>query len=155
MITAELSVELGQLSAMSMVDVDGTAAVSGAVFIAVALVLNAILIQPYLRIVHERAALTTGAQDAADDTAARAEKLMSEYQSKLAEARADANVIRDSLRTDGKVDESRIVAAAREQAQAALASKREVIERDVSAAKAEVDERSNALSQAIVARVLS
>ena len=87
---AEFSVELGQVSAMSMVDVDMTALVSGAIFIVVALLLNALLIQPYLRIVRERAALTTGAQDSADETAEKAAALLTEYQEKLAAARSEA-----------------------------------------------------------------
>lgn len=152
---AELSVELGQLSAMSMVDVDGTAAVSAAIFVVVALMLNALLVQPYLRIVRERAALTTGAQGDADDTVERAEGLLADYQSKLASARAEASEIREGLRTEAKEDENRIVSAAREQAMATLAGKREILERDVSAASAQLEERSTALSQAIVARVLS
>ena len=152
---AVLSVELSQVGAMQMVDVDGTAAVSGAVFIIVALMLNALLIQPYLRIVRERAALTTGAQDSADGTVRRAEELMADYESKLTDARAEAASIRDGLRSEGQADETRIVSAAREQAMASLAGKRESLERDVAAATGELEERSNALSQAIVARVLS
>ena len=155
MINAELSVELGQLNGMSMVDVDGTAAVSGAIFIVVALVLNALLVQPYLRIVRERTALTTGAQGAADETVERAEEMMAEYQGKLAAARAEAGALRDGLRSEAKGDETRIVSAAREQAMATLTGKREVLERDVAAAASQLEERSGALSQAIVARVLS
>lgn len=152
---AEFSVELGQVSAMSMVDVDKTALVSGAIFIVVALLLNALLIQPYLRIVRERAALTTGAQDAADETAGRAASLLTEYQEKLAGARSEAGDIREGLRTDARADETRIVSAAREQAMAALATKRQTLEKEVSAAQAQLDERSTVLSQAIVARVIS
>ena len=152
---AVLNVELSRVGAMQMVDVDGTAAVSGAVFIIVALMLNALLIQPYLRIVRERAALTTGAQDSADGTVRRAEELMADYEEKLSAARSEASTIRDSLRSEGQADETRIVSAAREQAMASLSGKREALERDVAAATSELDERSTALSQAIVARVLS
>ncbi len=152
---AEFSVELGQVSAMSMVDVDMTALVSGAIFIVVALLLNALLIQPYLRIVRERAALTTGAQDSADETAEKAAALLSEYEGKLSSARTEAGEIREGLRSDARADENRIVSAAREQAMAALAAKRETLEKEVSAAQAQLDERSTVLSQAIVARVIS
>jgi F-type H+-transporting ATPase subunit b len=152
---AEFSVELGQVSAMSMVDVDMTALVSSAIFIVVSLLLNALLIQPYLRIVRERAAPTTGAQDAADETADKAAALLTEYKNKLTGARTDAGEIRDGLRSDGRADESRIVSAAREQAVAALATKRLKLEKEVAAAQAQLEERSTVLSQAIVARVVS
>ena len=105
--------------------------------------------------VRERAALTTGAQDSADGTVRRAEELIADYESKLTEARAEAASIREGLRSEGQADENRIVSAAREQAMASLAGKRESLERDVAAATGQLEERSNALSQAIVARVLS
>ena len=78
-----------------------------------------------------------------------------DYREKLSAARAEAAELREGIRSEGKADETRIVNAAREQAMASLNARRTQLDAEMRAAQATLEERSTALSQAIVARVLS
>lgn len=138
-----------------MIDLDATALISGGIFVVMLVLLNQLLFKPYLAIRHERERLTTGAKASADATFAEAESVLATYQSKLTSARAEASALRDQLRRSGESDEQRIVSAARDQASAALAKKRQALESQVSAAEKEIDARAAVLSKVIVERVLS
>ena len=155
MIAVELTTDLPTLSAMGMVDIDATALVSAGIFVVMMVVLNKLLFQPYLAIVHERAAMTTGAADTAAATSQKADAVLADYQSKLAAARAEASAKRDELRASGAAEESRIVTAAREQAASALAEKRAGLAVQVAKAEQEIEARATELAGAIVGRVLS
>lgn len=155
MIHAPLTAALPKLSAASMVDLDATLLISGAIFVVMMVLLNQLLFKPYLAITQERARLTTGAKDSADATLAEAETMLAEYDEKLHAARVEASEIRDGLRKSGEADEQRIVSSARDQAASKLAAKREALQSQIEKAEREIDTRAAELSQAIVGRVLS
>ncbi len=151
----ELITELPPLAGMGLVDIDLTLFVSSAIFLVLLIVLNKLLFQPYLKIVHDRQAMTVGAADAAEETMAKADSVLGEYQERIAAARTEAGGIRDGLRAEGRTEESRLVADARGKADAQLASHRDNLEREVAKAEQEIEARATALSSAIVERVLA
>ena len=72
----------------------------------------------------------------------------------MTSARDEAAALRSGLRAQGEADEARIVSAAREQAQRQLDARREALAQEVAAAEREIQTRAQALSSAIVARVM-
>lgn len=143
------------LRTMSMIDLDATAIISAGIFIGMLLLLNALLFQPYLRIVRERARLTTGAASSAEDTLAKATAVAAEYSEKMQAAREEASALRADLRGQGEAEELRIVSAAREQATSKLAARRAAIESELAKAESQVESRAAGLADAIVGKVLA
>ena len=154
MLTESTLTALPSLQASGLVDFDATVFVSAAFFLAFYFAMKALLFDPYLKIVQEREALTGGASDEAASFRERAATVLSDYQAQLTAARDEAARVRAELRAQGEADEARIVAAAREQAQSQLAQRRQTLAQEVEAAEREISSRAQALSSAIVARVM-
>ena len=85
---ADLTADLPLLQVMGMIDLDATAIISGGIFVVMLVLLNTLLFQPYLAIVRERDRLTAGAQSSAEDTVAKAEQVLSDYESSMRAARS-------------------------------------------------------------------
>ncbi|MCB9507803.1 MAG: ATP synthase F0 subunit B [Myxococcales bacterium] len=155
MIQAPLTTSLPTLTQLGMIDFDRTVFVSAGIFLILIPVLHALLFSPYLAILKERDRLTTGARDAAGATSAEAKRVLAEYEAQLQAARDEAAAAREALRASGEADESRIVGAAREQAERGLAGRRQTLATSVASAEAQIEQRSATLAQAIVAKVLA
>lgn len=154
MLTESTLTALPSLAASGLVDFDATVFVSAAFFLAFYFAMKALLFDPYLKIVREREALTGGASDEAASFRERAAAVLSDYQSQMTSARDEAAALRSGLRAQGEADEARIVSAAREQAQRQLDARRQALAQEVAAAEREIQTRAQALSSAIVARVM-
>jgi len=140
-------------SAGGGIDMDLSSIIGAVLFLAVMALLNTLLFKPYLEIVSKRRALTEGALDDAEDLAVRAEAAASEYETKLAEARAEATEIREALKAEGREQEQALLAEARKAAEAELASARSALEMEMAVAERQLEAQASALSTAIVNRV--
>jgi F-type H+-transporting ATPase subunit b len=151
----EMSMSLPELATMAgvTIDLDATSLVSGLIFLGLLVLLNQVVFQPYLRIVEKRDGMTAGAQGDAGAQEREAEALEASFRSSLAEARAESNEVRESLRAEGRAEAERILAEARAEASERRSAARAELEAELGSASGELDARARELSQVIVARM--
>lgn len=137
---------------MGSVDVDLTAAVSGVIFLGMLVFINAMLIQPYLKIVDQRENMTSGSSSSADEALARAAALESEYARKLETAQAESAALREKLRAEGKSAEESAIAAARAEAASLAAAAQARLAAQAKAAESQLEAQARMLASNIVTR---
>ncbi len=152
MLTTQLSSSVRPMTMGGGVDLDLTAAVAGALFLLLLVVLNVVLFRPYLAIVAKREAMTDGASEAASGAQAQAASLRAEYAAGMESARAEAAALREGLRAEAKKEEESLLAAAREQAAATAVASRERIAAELAAGQAQVEAQARLLAAAIVSK---
>lgn len=136
------------------VDVDPTAAYMLVLFVLLYYVFKPVIVNDYMRAREMRREAVEGAREEAQESQALAEARMTEFEDEMKSARKDAAEIRDSLRGQGTAEQQDLVAEAREEVQARLAEEREKIAAQVAEAEKELQARANALSKAIVDKIL-
>lgn len=137
------------------VDIDGTALVATALFIATWFFLKVLIFDPYLKLVDQRDEQIEGARDDAASMEARAEETLAEYDRRLVEARSEASALRDEARTEGEQRRDALVTSARDDAGEHLRASRAQMEAGLDTARAQLDAKARDLSGAIVDRLLS
>ncbi|TXD34983.1 ATP synthase F0 subunit B [Lujinxingia vulgaris] len=142
------------LVAAVAIDIDGTLFVQMGAFLLVFVILNFVLIKPYLKTVEAREESVQGSSEEAGEMDAQAAVLTASYDEKLSKARREAQDVRESLRNQGLAEQDDILEEVREELGGKLAEERKVIEDRVVAARAEIDERARALAEAMVQKVL-
>ncbi|TXD41192.1 ATP synthase F0 subunit B [Lujinxingia vulgaris] len=142
------------LVAAVAIDIDGTLFVQMGAFLLVFVILNFVLIKPYLKTVEAREESVQGSSEEAGEMDAQAAVLTASYDEKLSKARREAQDVRESLRNQGLAEQDDILEEVREELGGKLAEERKVIEERVVAARAEIDERARALAEAMVQKVL-
>ena len=142
------------LVAAVAIDIDGTLFVQMGAFLLVFVILNFVLIKPYLKTVEAREESVQGSSEEAGEMDAQAAVLTASYDEKLSKARREAQDVRESLRNQGLAEQDDILEEVREELGGKLAEERKVIEERVVAARAEIDERARTLAEAMVQKVL-
>ncbi|RDV37338.1 hypothetical protein DV096_15300 [Bradymonadaceae bacterium TMQ3] len=142
------------LVAAVAIDIDGTLFVQMGAFLLVFVILNFVLIKPYLKTLEARQESVQGSSEEAGEMDAQTAVLTASYDEKLSQARREAQDVRESLRNQGLAEQDDILEEVREELGGKLAEERKVIEERVVAARAEIDERARALAEAMVQKVL-
>lgn len=114
-------------------------------FVALWLILNKILFQPYLRLLEERERRTTGAEHDSADLEHEGARLRAQYEEKIAQAQTAAYAAKDAILQEARQQREKILGEAR----AAAASKLEQARREISLAL----EKEKALAAAEAAAV--
>ena len=114
-------------------------------FVALWLILNKILFQPYLRLLEERERRTTGAEHDSADLEHEGARLRAQYEEKIAQAQTAAYAAKDAILQEARQQREKILG----QARAAAASKLEQARREISLAL----EKEKALAAAEAAAV--
>ena len=114
-------------------------------FVALWLILNKILFQPYLQLLEERERRTTGAEHDSADLEHEGARLRVQYEEKIAQAQTAAYAAKDAILQEARQQREKILG----QARAAAASKLEQARREISLAL----EREKALAAAEAATV--
>lgn len=114
-------------------------------FVALWLILNKILFQPYLRLLEERERRTIGAEHDSADLEHEGARLRAQYEEKIAQAQTAAYAAKDAILQEARQQREKILG----QARAAAASKLEQARREISLAL----EREKALAAAEAATV--
>ena len=114
-------------------------------FVALWLILNKLLFQPYLRLLEERERRTTGAEHDSADLEHEGARLRAQYEEKIAQAQTAAYAAKDAILQEARQQREKILGEAR----AAAASKLEQTRREISLAL----EKEKALAAAEAAAV--
>ncbi|HET9548770.1 MAG TPA: ATP synthase F0 subunit B [Candidatus Binatia bacterium] len=114
-------------------------------FVALWLILNKILFQPYLQLLEERERRTIGAEHDSADLEHEGARLRAQYEEKIAQAQTAAYAAKDAILQEARQQREKILG----QARAAAASKLEQARREISLAL----EKEKALAAAEAATV--
>ena len=114
-------------------------------FVALWLILNKILFQPYLQLLEERERRTIGAEHDSADLEHEGARLRAQYEEKIAQAQTAAYAAKDAILQEARQQREKILGEAR----AAAASKLEQARREISLAL----EKEKALAAAEAAAV--
>jgi len=138
----------------NMIDVDYTVFIQLVNFLITIVVLNFILIKPVRQQISARNDLTAGyAADIEKFTAEASEKI-SGYEAALSEARAQASLSRDSIKSEGLAKEHELIQIAQNDAQAYLQSSREQTARDAKAAMGSLLSQVNDFANKAMKKIL-
>lgn len=137
-----------------LIDIDWTAIVQFALFLALFALANRFLFQPYLQLRERRKAGIEGAREEADRMTAEADAKLASYEKEIAMARERAGEEGRKIRREGIAREAELTGAARAQAQAAIDAAQTTMRRETEAARAQLMPQAEALSRAISSKLL-
>jgi F-type H+-transporting ATPase subunit b len=137
-----------------LIDIDWTAIVQFALFLALFALANRFLFQPYLQLRERRRAGIEGAREEADRMTAEADAKLASYEKAIAQARERAGDEGRKIRLEGIAHEREVTSAARAQAQTAIDEAQATMRRETEAARAQLLPQAEALSRAISSKLL-
>jgi F-type H+-transporting ATPase subunit b len=137
-----------------LIDIDLTAVVQFALFLALYAVANRFLFQPYLQLRERRKAGIEGAREEAERMTAEADAKFASYEKQIAQARERAGEEGRKIRLEGIAHEREVTNAARAQAQTAIDEAQTTMRRETAAARAQLMPQAEALSRAISSKLL-
>lgn len=141
------------LAAVS-IDVDVTAIFMAGLFALLYLILQPLIINPYMRARQAREEGVGGAKEEASDSEAQAEAMIVEYEERMRKARREATEVRESLRTQGVEEQKELIEEARVAIGTKLADERARLAAETEAARAQLDTKAQALSRDVVEKIL-
>lgn len=137
-----------------LIDLDSTAFLQLAIFIAMSLLATRFLFRPYLQMRDERAAGMEGARREAEALSAEADAKLADYEAKLAAARSRAASERQKIRTEAAEHQREVTEGARSKATAALEEAHARVLAETESARSQLLPRADALAGDMVARLL-
>ena len=137
-----------------LIDIDWTAIVQFALFLALFALANRFLFQPYLQLRERRRAGIEGAREEADRMTAEADAKLASYEKAIAQARERAGDEGRKIRLEGIAHEREVTSAARAQAQTAIDEAQATMLRETEAARAQLMPQAEALARAISSKLL-
>jgi F-type H+-transporting ATPase subunit b len=137
-----------------LIDIDWTAIVQFALFLALFALANRFLFQPYLQLRERRRAGIEGAREEADRMTAEADAKLASYEKAIAQARERAGDEGRKIRLEGIAHEREVTSAARAQAQTAIDEAQATMRRETEAARAQLMPQAEALARAISSKLL-
>jgi F-type H+-transporting ATPase subunit b len=137
-----------------LIDIDLTVVVQFVVFLALFVIANRFLFQPYLQLRERRRAGIEGAREEAERMTAEADAKLADYEKQLAMARGRANDEGRKIRVDAAAHEREVTDKARAAAQVAIDEAQATMRRETEAARAQLMPQADALARAISGRLL-
>jgi F-type H+-transporting ATPase subunit b len=135
-------------------DIDVTFLFQLGMLLTTLVVLNGVLLRPFLGVIEAREAKIEGARDKARDLELRGNAHMEQYQAQMRQARFKAAGERDAIRTEARAEERKMLAQVRNE----IAEKMNVTRKQLTAAEAEagrnLSAQTEALARQLVAKVL-
>lgn len=137
-----------------MITLDWTLLATGVVFLLTLWALNSLLFRPLLRVMDERAALTTDTREVASEKLEYQEALFQEYSEKLKQEKQRSYQLAESVRKEALQERQERLAKAREESEAQLRKAREEVSAEVEAVKGELRKNAEEIAEIISSRVL-
>lgn len=137
-----------------LIDIDWTAAVQFVMFLALYVVTNRMLFQPYLELRSRRKAGIEGARAEADRMTATADAKLAEYEKQLAVARNRAGEEARKIRGEAATHEREVTDAARATAQKAIDEAQTKMRAETETARKQLLPEADALARKIASRLL-
>lgn len=117
--------------------------------------LKAVLFAPLEKMLKQRGELTHGARKAAEQSLANAERKTTDYEAKLRDAKSVVYKEQEDTRKVWMTDQGEQVARAKADAQTRVAAARTAIVGDATAARAELEQTTQALAEQIATSLLT
>lgn len=140
--------------AAPVVDIDGTLFVQAGIFLALVFILNPLLFKPWLATQARRAEAIDGAARKAVALREQADALVSDYDTKIADAREKALDLRGVARREEDAKQARVLSDARTAAAAQAAAARAGIAEQAEQARAQLTGRVDELAKHIADKLL-
>jgi F0F1-type ATP synthase membrane subunit b/b' len=137
-----------------LLDVDGTLFIQFGLFLLSMLVLSKFLWKPYLKVRFERVTRAEVHKEEARRLEAEAAVRLNKVEMELAEARRAGSAERARVRSEAVASEQKILAGAQAQAQKSLAEARQRVEAALTAERASMASRAEALGLEAAERIL-
>jgi F-type H+-transporting ATPase subunit b len=137
-----------------LIDIDGTVIVQFVLFLALFVVANRLLFQPYLRLRERRKAGIDGARDEAERMTAEADAKLADYEKQLAVARDRAHEQGRKIRAEATRHEREVTDQARAAAQKAIEDAQATVRRETEAARGQLLPQADALARSIASKLL-
>jgi F-type H+-transporting ATPase subunit b len=138
----------------NIINLDSTFFFQLANFLITLVVLNILLIRPVRRQIAARADLTAGYLAEIERFNGEAEARLAACESAQAEARAQAVIVRERLKAEGRAREQEILGAAQEEARSFLLASKEDVARQSKAAMRSLREQVDAFAAGAAVRIL-
>jgi F-type H+-transporting ATPase subunit b len=124
-------------------------------FVLLIIIFRFLLFAPLRKVLHEREALTAGAQKAAEASLAAAEKKIQEYEAKLRDARGQVYREQEDMRKQWLGDQAQQAADAKSKAEASVKQARLELASEAAAARQTLLETSAGLADQIATSILA
>lgn len=138
-----------------MIELNWTFFVQFANFVIILMVLNLVLYRPIRGIIRKRAEVMGQKLDSIEEFTAEAENKLADYKDALAEARAEAQCIRHTLREEGVAEEASVLHSAGEDVAKRMAAARRDIESQKDVALKSLRGTVSAYAKDVAEKVLS
>ena len=138
-----------------MVVPDKTIFIQAANFIITVVVLNKLLIGPIREIIKKRKGLMADQLEKIEGFNSDAEGKMADYESQLAEARKEANEIRNTMKDEGTAQEQTMMSAAGEEASSTIQAARTEIKTQVQGAMDQLTKDVDKFAEAARDKILA
>jgi len=141
-------------AAHPLIDIDGTVFVQFALYLVLALLANALLFQPYLKLRERRRAGIDGARDEAAQMTAQADAKLADYEKQLAQARNQANEEARKVRLAAAAHEREVTDKARADAQKAIEAAASKMRSETDAARAQLMPQAEVIARQMANKLL-
>jgi F-type H+-transporting ATPase subunit b len=154
MLLAVLATTAAEEHAPPLIDVDGTVLVQWLLFMFMLVVLSRLMFKPYLKLRETREKNIGGAKHEAHEMETKAEKMVADYEAKMAQARNQAGDERTKLRGEAAARERQVVGAARDEAGKALDEARTKVAAQAATAKQALSAQAAVLAKQVAKKLL-
>lgn len=137
-----------------LLEINNTIFLQFAVFLTALYILNRLIFQPLLGVWDKREDLTRGTVEEAKQLIDEVEKIIAEYDTKMEEARNEANEVRAELRREGQQEAEKMVSAARVDVQNQIENHRDNLEKEVENVREKIKPEIETLARDISSRIL-
>ena len=137
-----------------MVVPDSTIIIQAVNFLVTIFVLNVLLIKPIREIIKKRKGLMADQLEKIEGFNGDAADKMADYEAQLAEARKEANDIRNSMKDEGAAKEQALMAAAGEEASSTIQAARAQIKAEVQGAMDQLNKEVDTFAKAATGKIL-
>lgn len=137
-----------------MVVPDKTLLIQAANFLITVFVLNVLLIKPIREIIKKRKGLMADQLEKIEGFNADAEGKVADYEAQLAEARKEANDIRNSMKDEGTAQEQALMSAAGQEASGTIQAARAEIKTQVQGAMDQLTKDVDKFAEAATGKIL-
>lgn len=137
-----------------MISINWTLIIQIINFLVLMIVLNKLLFQPILQVIDERREQTEAKEARARETDRAADEKAKDYAEKIKQAKIEASSKKHEFREAGQKEEEKILSAARAEGEAALAKIQEGIAQEAAAARQQLNEQAQMISEMIFTKLL-
>jgi F-type H+-transporting ATPase subunit b len=137
-----------------LIDIDGTILLQFGLFVAMFVLANKLLFQPYLALREKRIAGIDGARAEAERMNAEAEAKLAEYELKLTTARNKAAEETRAVRAEAAKHEQEVTDKSRKASQDAMNTAAAKVKSETEAARAELASRADAIARQMAKQLL-